>query len=170
MREWRAQRGLLNGGLTVVAAQLGLHRETLRRWVLERDADGDAWLGSSLAEPSRVAVLERENKELRRANEISKTAAAFFGAELDRRSQKIRHVDAHRDRFGVEPICRVLQVAPSSYYAAKGRQPCQRQVRDEALKSSAGCTPPTTASTGLARCGDSCTVTVCRWLAARWND
>jgi putative transposase len=44
-------------------------------------------------------------------------------------------VDAHRDRFGVEPICRVLQVAPSSYYAAKGRQPCQRRLRDEAVKT-----------------------------------
>lgn len=40
------------------------------------------------AERSRIAELERENKELRRANEILKTAAAFFGAELDRRSHK----------------------------------------------------------------------------------
>jgi putative transposase len=47
-------------------------------------------------------------------------------------------VDAYRDRFGVEPICRVLQVAPSSYYAAKHRQPCQREVRDEALKTAIG--------------------------------
>ena len=44
-------------------------------------------------------------------------------------------MDAHRDRFGVEPICRVLQVAPSSYYAARGRQPCQRRLRDEAVKT-----------------------------------
>jgi putative transposase len=47
-------------------------------------------------------------------------------------------VDAHRDRFGVEPICRVLQVAPSSYYAAKDRRPCPRRVRDEALKVEIG--------------------------------
>jgi len=88
VREWRAERGLSDGGLTVVAAQLGLHRETLRRWVLEQEADGDARRGPSRAERSRVAELERENKELRRANEILKTAAAFFGAELDRRSHK----------------------------------------------------------------------------------
>ena len=131
--------GFHDGGLTVVAAQLGLHRETLRRWVLEQEADGGARPGPSRAERSRIAELERENKELRRANEILKTAAAFFGAELDRRSQEVvRYVDAHRDRFGVEPICRVLQVAPSSYYAAKRRQPCQRQVRDEALKVEIG--------------------------------
>ena len=88
VREWRAERGLSDGGLTVVAAQLGLHRETLRRWVLEQEADGDARPGPSRAERSRIAELERENRELRRANEILKTAAAFFGAELDRRSQK----------------------------------------------------------------------------------
>ena len=47
-------------------------------------------------------------------------------------------MDAYRDRFGVEPICRVLQVAPSSYYAAKHRRPCQRPVSDEALKTAIG--------------------------------
>jgi putative transposase len=45
-----------------------------------------------------------------------------------------RYIDAHRDRFGVEPICRVLQVAPSTYYAAKARPPSARAVRDEQLK------------------------------------
>ena len=65
-----------------------LHREALRRWVLEQEADGDARPGPSRSERSRIAELERENKELRRANEILKTAAAFFGAELDRRSHK----------------------------------------------------------------------------------
>jgi putative transposase len=43
-------------------------------------------------------------------------------------------VDAYRGRFGVEPICQVLQVAPYTYYAAKRRRLCQRQVRDQALK------------------------------------
>jgi putative transposase len=47
-------------------------------------------------------------------------------------------VDAHRDRFGVEPICRVLQVAPSTYYATKRRQPCRRRLRDEELKTAIG--------------------------------
>ena len=43
-------------------------------------------------------------------------------------------IDAHRGRFGVEPTCRVLQVAPSAYYAAKRRPPSARRRRDEALK------------------------------------
>ncbi len=45
-----------------------------------------------------------------------------------------RFIDAHRDRFGVEPICQVLQVAPSTYYAARTRRPSLRRVRDAALK------------------------------------
>jgi putative transposase len=45
-----------------------------------------------------------------------------------------RFIDGHRDRWGVEPICRVLQVAPSTYYAARGRQPSARQLHDAELK------------------------------------
>jgi len=45
-----------------------------------------------------------------------------------------RFIDAHRERFGVESICRVMQAAPSTYYAARQRPPSARQVRDEALK------------------------------------
>ena len=45
----------------------------------------------------------------------------------------IAFLDAHRDRFGVEPICEVLQIAPSTYYSAKKRPPCRRRLRDEKL-------------------------------------
>jgi putative transposase len=45
-----------------------------------------------------------------------------------------RYIDAYRDRFGVEPICRTLQVAPSTYYAARSRPPSARRRRDEELK------------------------------------
>ena len=45
-----------------------------------------------------------------------------------------RFIKTHRERFGVEPICRELQVAPSSYYAARSRPLSARRVRDEALK------------------------------------
>jgi putative transposase len=46
-----------------------------------------------------------------------------------------RYIDQHRDRFGVEPICRTLQIAPSSYYAAKRRPPSARAVSDAELGS-----------------------------------
>ena len=45
----------------------------------------------------------------------------------------IAYVDAHRDRFGVEPICKALRVAPSTYYAAKARPPCRRRLLDAEL-------------------------------------
>ena len=45
-----------------------------------------------------------------------------------------RYIGAHRDRFGVEPICQTLQVAPSTYYAARSRRPSSRRVRDVELK------------------------------------
>lgn len=45
-----------------------------------------------------------------------------------------RYVDAHKGQYGVEPICRVLEIAPSTYYAAVSRPPCARQLEDEVLK------------------------------------
>jgi putative transposase len=45
------------------------------------------------------------------------------------------YIDTHRDRFGVEPICRALQVAPSTYYDARKRPPCRRRLRDAELKA-----------------------------------
>ena len=88
VHEWQRERGVSDGGVTAVARQLGIHRETLRRWVIEQEVDAGGRPGVSRAERSRVAELERENRELRRANEILKTAAAFFGAELDRQHKK----------------------------------------------------------------------------------
>jgi putative transposase len=50
----------------------------------------------------------------------------------------IAYIDRHRERFGVEPICTVLRVAPSTYYAAKSRPPCHRARRDAMLGSEIG--------------------------------
>ena len=88
VREWRDGRGVSDGGVTAVANQLGLNRETLRRWIIEDEIEHGTRAGLSRDERARVAELERENRELRRANEILKSAAAFFGAELDRRQKK----------------------------------------------------------------------------------
>ena len=88
VHQWREERGVTEGGTTDIAKQLGLNRETLRRWVLEEEVEVGDRPGVTRSERQRVADLERENRELRRANEILKTAAAFFGAELDRRHKK----------------------------------------------------------------------------------
>lgn len=50
----------------------------------------------------------------------------------------ITYIDDHKASYGVEPICRMLEIAPSSYYAARSRPPSARSVRDEELKLDIG--------------------------------
>jgi transposase len=76
------------GVINRVARQLGVGRESLRAWVKQVDIDAGARPGVTTDEQVRLAELEREIRELRRANEILQAAATFFGAELDRRRTK----------------------------------------------------------------------------------
>jgi transposase len=82
--ELRADPETRPGAIARVAEQLGMHRETLRSWVRQAEIDGGVRAGTSTSDAERLAELERENRELRRANHILKTASAFFAAELDR--------------------------------------------------------------------------------------
>jgi transposase-like protein len=69
-----------------VAGKIGCSAETLRKWVRQAERDSGKREGLSSAERDRLKQLERENVELRRANEILRKASAFFAqAELDRR-------------------------------------------------------------------------------------
>jgi transposase len=68
-----------------IAGKFGVSSETLRKWVRRAETDGGLRPGPTSDERERLKTLERENRELRRANEILKAATAFFGAELDRR-------------------------------------------------------------------------------------
>ena len=72
------------GALRRVGEQLGINPETLRNWVTQAEIDGGDRPGTTTDEARRLLELERENRELRRANEILRTASAFFAAaELD---------------------------------------------------------------------------------------
>ena len=73
----------------------------------------------------RIAELERENRELRRANEILKAASAFRAGARPATAQVVTFISVHREHCGIEPICNALQTAPSTYYAAVShrRQP-----------------------------------------------
>jgi len=86
--ELREQTGQRTGTVARVAQQLGINKETLRNWINQAEVDGGQRPGIPTAERQRIVELEREVRELRRANEILKSAAAFFGAELDRRPKK----------------------------------------------------------------------------------
>jgi transposase len=82
--EMRERTGERRGAIARVADQLGIHREALRGWIRQAEIDGGQRPGVPTEERQRIAELERENRELRRANEILKAASAFFAAELDR--------------------------------------------------------------------------------------
>ena len=73
-----------SGALRRIGEQLGIHSETLRNWVNQAEIDGGVRPGTTSEEARRIAELEREVRELRRANAILKSASAFFAAELDR--------------------------------------------------------------------------------------
>jgi len=72
------------GLVTRIARQLDIGEESLRRWVVQAEIDRGQRSGTTSEEARRIAELEKENRELRRANEILKSASAFFAAELDR--------------------------------------------------------------------------------------
>ena len=88
VRTLRAELGTEHGTVQRVAAQLGYGVESVRSWVKQADIDEGHVAGVTTVEARRVRELEQEVRELRRANEILKRAASFFGAELDRQHRK----------------------------------------------------------------------------------
>ena len=86
--EIREQNGQRYGALARVADQLGINKDTLRNWVRAAEIDGGQRPGLTTDDRQRISELERENRELRRANEILKAASAFFARELDPRPPK----------------------------------------------------------------------------------
>lgn len=85
VQETIEQTGERFGVITRVARQLGVGSESLRSWVRQAEVDGGRRPGVTTEERRRIAELERENRELRRANDILKAASAFFARELDPR-------------------------------------------------------------------------------------
>jgi len=87
----RGARMVFDSGRPIahVARDLGIHHETLRKWVRKTEADeGRRTELLSSQEREELAQLRKDNRELRRANEILKSASAFFAAELDPRRTK----------------------------------------------------------------------------------
>jgi transposase len=88
VREHRAEHPSEWAAIQSVAAKLGMTPETLRIWVRRVEVDQHQRPGVTSAEGERIRELERENRELRRANEILRAASAFFARELDPRLPK----------------------------------------------------------------------------------
>ena len=88
VRSLRAETGMTHGAVRRVAEQLGYGVESVRSWVKQTDVDDGVRPGMTTSEAQRLKELEQENRELRRANEILRRAATFFGAELDRQQRR----------------------------------------------------------------------------------
>ena len=83
VHETIAESGERQGAVTRVARQLGIGPESLRNWVKQADIDNEKRPGVATEQQRRIVELEREVRELRRANDILKAASAFFARELD---------------------------------------------------------------------------------------
>jgi transposase len=83
--ELRAESGNARGSIARVGQRLGINPETLRNWVEKSEIDSGQRPGTTSDDRKRIAELEREVRELRRANEILKAASAYFARELDPR-------------------------------------------------------------------------------------
>ncbi|MDH4186165.1 MAG: IS3 family transposase [Nitrospira sp.] len=141
VEEHRGEYPSLWAAVASIAPKIGCVPQTLLEWVKRTEVDAGARPGVTTAERERLKELERENKELRRANDILRTASGFFRAGGARPQTEVvnGYIDQHRQTYGGEPICKVLQVAPSAYWrhAARCRNPdlrSDRTKRDEALK------------------------------------
>jgi len=88
VRSLQAETGMSHGAVRRVAEQLGYGVESVRSWVKQADVDQGVRPGVTSSEAERLKVVEQENRELRRANEILRRAATFFGAELDRQQRR----------------------------------------------------------------------------------
>ncbi|HEX8487881.1 MAG TPA: transposase [Propionibacteriaceae bacterium] len=73
-----------SGACKRIGEQLGINPDTLRGWVNQAEIDAGDRAGTTSSDSARLVELERDNRELRRANAILRTASAFFAAELDR--------------------------------------------------------------------------------------
>jgi|SRR5450755_2474577 transposase len=84
--EQQSQHGSQWAAITSIAVKMGCTPETLRKWVRQAERDTGSRAGVTTGERERMKDLERENRELKRANEILRKASAYFAqAELDRR-------------------------------------------------------------------------------------
>ena len=88
VREHRDEHPSEWAAITSIAGKLGVGTEALRLWLRRAEVDQHQRPGVATAERERIRELERENRELRRANEILKAASAFFARELDPRLPK----------------------------------------------------------------------------------
>ncbi|MGC6400298.1 IS3 family transposase [Sphingomonas sp. FW199] len=128
-----------------VAEKIGCAPQTLHEWVKKAEVDSGKRAGVPTDTADKLKALEREVRELRQANEILRKASAYFcaGGARPPVQAMIAFIDDNRADHGVEPICKVLPIAPSTYHAhiAQRQDPQRlsaRARRDAALRIKVG--------------------------------
>ena len=130
--QWRA--------VNEIAPKLGTGNESLRRWYEQHLVNTGERQGLTREEHEEVKRLKRYVAQLRRANEILKTALVFSPSNSPIGPMAIANIDSHKDSFGVEPICRTLGasleggfITSRAYRLAKSRPASARSIRDRIL-------------------------------------
>ncbi|WAT15237.1 IS3 family transposase [Xanthomonas fragariae] len=141
VREHQGEYGSQWAAIESIAGKIGCSAQTLCNWVRQAERDAGERSGLSTDERAQLKTLLRENRELRQANEILRKASAYFcpGGARPPLQALTGFVGEHRDVYGVEPICQVLQVAPSTYYRHAQREASadlrpKRWWKDQALR------------------------------------
>ncbi|MFZ0834902.1 MAG: IS3 family transposase [Mycobacterium sp.] len=129
--EWAAMKA--------VSGRLGMSAETLRKWVRQAEIDAGEAAGVSSEEKRELRELRRKTRELETTIEILKAATKFLRAGVRPATPVIcAFIDAHREEFGVVPICRALgvhgvQIAPRTYWARRASAPSKRALWDTTI-------------------------------------
>src|SRR5437899_11342662 len=163
--------------ITSIAEKIGCTAETLRKWVRQAERDAGKRPGLTTEERERLRQLERENFELRRANEILEKASAYFAqAELDRRARRwwasstLTATCMGSSRSArccrLPPRC-ITSGAPGGAIPTAARHACA--ATPSSVVTFVGCGTRIAPSMASARCGSNCGEKAGRSRAARWH-
>ncbi|MBU2958961.1 IS3 family transposase [Paracoccus sp. 1_MG-2023] len=119
-----------------ISAKIGCAPQTLNEWIKKAEVDSGKRAGIPTDMTEKMKALERENRELRQANEILRKASAYFcdGGARPPVEVMVGFIDDQREAHGVEPICRVLPIAPSTYYDHLAKRADPARLSDHARR------------------------------------
>lgn len=129
----------LNAAVVRIGQRTGVNADTLRGWCKQAAIDAGERPGTTTSDAQRIKALEaRSARAQARERDLVGGLVVLRAGARPATAVVVAFIDDYRDRFGVEPICRVLtehgvQIAPSGYYAFKSRPASARAVRDEEL-------------------------------------
>ncbi|WP_112324390.1 IS3 family transposase [Oceanibium sediminis] len=119
-----------------ISSKIGCAPQTLNEWVKKAEVDRGDRAGITTEMAEKMKALERENRELKQANEILRKASAYFcpGGARPPVQDIIAFIEEHCDAIGVEPICKHLPIAPSTFYDHMARRANPDLLSDRARR------------------------------------